>query len=158
VDAIQQHHGTSLVTYFYQRARQQQEDARLGGKIMKMRAEDIPDVREESFLYSGPKPQTREAAILSLADSVESASRSIERPTPQRIEELVTDMIDSRIANHQLDECPLTLAQLRRIGESFRSTLGNMMHSRVAYPRRESKEQKEPRDAPAKKPDKPAAA
>lgn len=158
VDAIQQHHGTSLVAYFHQRARQQQEDARLGGKIMKMRAEDIPDVREESFQYPGPKPQTREAAILSLADSIESASRSIERPTPQRIEELVTDMIDNRIADHQLDECPLTLAQLRRIGESFRSTLGSMMHSRVAYPRKESKEQKESRDAPAKKPDKPAAA
>lgn len=163
VDAIQQHHGTSLVSYFYQRARQQQEDARLGGKIMKMRAEDIPDVREESFRYPGPKPQTKEIAILSLADSIESASRSIERPTPQRIEELVNDMIDARIAEHQLDECPLTLAELRQIGESFRSTLGSMMHSRVAYPRRESKESKEskePKDAASSKPDKdkPAAA
>jgi putative nucleotidyltransferase with HDIG domain len=158
VDAIQQHHGTSLVAYFYQRARQQQEDARLGGKIMKMRAEDIPEVREESFRYPGPKPQTREIAILSLADSVESASRSIERPTPQRIEEMVTELIDNRIADHQLDDCPLTLAELRRVGESFRSTLGSMMHSRVAYPRREPKESRETRDATTGKSDNPAAA
>lgn len=156
VDAIQQHHGTSLVAYFYQRALQQQEDARLGGKIMKMRAEDIPEVREESFRYPGPKPQTREAAILSLADSIESASRSIERPTPQRIEELVNDMIDSRISDHQLDDCPLTLAEIRRIGESFRSTLGSMMHSRVAYPRRQQREPKESRDQKASTDDKPA--
>jgi putative nucleotidyltransferase with HDIG domain len=161
VDAIQQHHGTSLVSYFHHRALQQQEDARLGGKIMNMRAEDIPEVHEESFRYPGPKPSTKESAILSLADSVESASRSLERPTAQRIEDLVRDIIDARIADHQLDECPLTLDELRRIGDSFRSTLSSMMHSRVAYPRRESrepKEQKEPKDGGSRRPDKPAAA
>ncbi len=84
IDVIQQHHGTSLVFYFYNRALQQQEDARAGGKIMKMREEDIPEVSEESFRYSGPKPQTRESAIISLADMVESASRSLEKPTPAK--------------------------------------------------------------------------
>jgi putative nucleotidyltransferase with HDIG domain len=142
VDVIQQHHGTSLVSYFHQRALQQQEDARLGGKIMNLREDDIPDVREESFRYPGPKPQTRETAIVSLADAVESASRSIERPTAQRIDDLVTDLVDARIADHQLDECPITLDELRRISESFRTTLASMMHSRVAYPAR-----REPRDA-----------
>jgi len=141
VEAIQQHHGTSLVAYFYKRALQQQSDARLGGKIMNMRPEDIPDVKEESFRYPGPRPETREGAIMSLADTVESASRSLERPTPQRIEDLVNSLIDDRIAEHQLDESPLTMAEIRRIAESFRFTLVNMLHARVAYPgKREEKE------------------
>jgi putative nucleotidyltransferase with HDIG domain len=140
VDVIQQHHGTSLVSYFYQRALQQQNDARLGGKIMNMRPEDIPEVKEESFRYPGPKPQTKETAIVSLADAVESASRSMERPTPQRIEDLISSLIDSRINEHQLDEAPLTLAEIHKIAESFRFTLINMLHSRIAYPKREEKE------------------
>ena len=77
IDIIQEHHGTSLVYYFYKRALQQQEDARAGGKIMNMREDDIPEVSEESFRYRGPKPQTKESAIISLADTVESASRSL---------------------------------------------------------------------------------
>ena len=140
VDVIQQHHGTSLVSYFYQRALQQQSDARLGGKIMKMRPEDIPEVKGESFRYPGPRPQTKETAIVSLADAVESASRSMERPTPQRIEDLINSLIDVRIAEHQLDEAPLTLAEIRKIAESFRFTLINMLHSRIAYPKREEKD------------------
>jgi putative nucleotidyltransferase with HDIG domain len=135
IDVIQQHHGTSLVYYFYKRALQQVEDARAGGKIMKMREEDIPEVSEENFRYSGPKPQTRESAIISLADMVESASRSLEKPTPQKIEQLVTDLIDQRLADHQLDECDLTLRDLKRIGERFRFTLMNMLHTRIAYPK-----------------------
>jgi putative nucleotidyltransferase with HDIG domain len=135
IDVIQQHHGTSLVFYFYKRALQQQEDARAGGKIMKMREEDIPEVSEESFRYSGPKPQTRENAIISLADMVESASRSLEKPTPQKIEQLVTDLIDQRLADHQLDECELTLRELKTIAERFRFTLMNMLHTRIAYPK-----------------------
>jgi len=135
IDVIQQHHGTSLVYYFYNRALQQLEDARAGGKIMKMREEDIPEVAEENFRYSGPKPQTRESAIISLADMVESASRSLEKPTPQKIEQLVTELIDQRLADHQLDECDLTLRELKTIGERFRFTLMNMMHTRIAYPK-----------------------
>src|SRR6266550_3564095 len=109
IDIIQEHHGTSLVYYFYQRAIQQQEDARAGGKIMNIREEDIPEVQEESFRYSGPKPQTKESAIVSLADIVESASRSLEKPTPQKVEQLINELIEERIADGQLDECDLTL-------------------------------------------------
>lgn len=140
IDTIRQHHGTSIVSYFHKRALQQQEDARLGGKIMNMRPDDVPDVREESFRYPGPRPRTKEAAIVSLADSIESASRSLERPTPQRIEDLVNSIVESRISEHQLDEAPLTLAEIHRAAESFRFTLVNMLHARIAYPKREEKE------------------
>ena len=139
IDIIQEHHGTSLVYYFYKRALQQQEDARAGGKIMNLREEDVPEVKEESFRYAGPKPQTRESAIVSLADMVESASRSLEKPTPQKIEQLVTDLIEQRIADRQLDECDLTLSELRVIAERFRFTLMTMLHTRIAYPKQDTK-------------------
>jgi putative nucleotidyltransferase with HDIG domain len=139
IDVIQEHHGTSLVFYFYKRALQQHEDARAGGKIMKMREDDIPEVREESFRYGGPKPQTKESAIISLADMVESASRSLEKPTPQKIEQLVTELIAQRISDRQLDECDLTLGELRIIAERFRFTLMTMLHTRIAYPKPDSK-------------------
>src|SRR5438045_9693684 len=74
IDIIQEHHGTSLVRYFYQRALQQHQDARAGGKIMKLREDDIPEVKEESCRDGGPKPQTKEAAIVSMGSVGESAS------------------------------------------------------------------------------------
>ncbi len=135
IDVIQQHHGTSLVWYFYQRALQQQEDARQGGKIMNMREEDIPEVREESFRYPGPLPQTKECAIISLADCVESASRSLEKVTPQRVDQMIQDILSARVAGGQLDECNLTLKELKIIAATFKSTLLSMLHSRVAYPK-----------------------
>ena len=140
IDIIRQHHGTSIVSYFYQRALQQQEDARLGGKIMNLREDDIPEVSEDSFRYPGPRPQTREAAIVSLADSIESASRSLDRPTPQRIDDLVRSILRERLASGQLDEAPLTIAEVWRIAESFRFSLINMLHARVAYPKRDDRE------------------
>ena len=139
IDVIQQHHGTSLVYYFYKRALQQVEDARAGGKIMNMREDDISSVREESFRYPGPKPQTKESAIISLADMVESASRTLEKPTPQKIEQFVNELIDQRIADRQLDESDLTLAELRIIAERFRFTLMTMLHTRIAYPKPDTK-------------------
>jgi putative nucleotidyltransferase with HDIG domain len=139
IDIIQEHHGTSLVAYFYQRALQQQKEARAGGKIMNIREEDIPEVEEETFRYSGPKPQTKESAIVSLADIVESASRSLEKPTPQKIEQLVAELIEERVADGQLDECDLTLGELKIITERFRFTLMTMLHTRIAYPKPESK-------------------
>jgi cyclic-di-AMP phosphodiesterase PgpH len=135
IDIIQEHHGTSIVRYFYQRALQQHEDARAGGKIMKLREDDIPEVKEESFRYGGPKPQTKESAIVSLADTVESASRSLEKPTPQKIETLVNELIEERISDRQLDDCDLTLGELKIIAERFRFTLLMMLHSRIAYPK-----------------------
>jgi len=139
IDIIQEHHGTSFVYYFYQRALQQQEDARAGGKIMNIREEDIPEVQEESFRYGGPKPQTKESAIVSLADIVESASRSLEKPTPQKIEQLVNELIEERIADRQLDECDLTLGEIKIIADRFGFTLMTMLHSRIAYPKQETK-------------------
>jgi putative nucleotidyltransferase with HDIG domain len=138
-DIIQEHHGTSLVYYFYKRALQQQEDARTGGKIMNLREEDVPEVSEETFRYGGPKPQTKESAIISLADMIESASRSLEKPTPQKIEQLVNDLISQRIADGQLVECDLTLADLNLIAERFRFTLMTMLHTRIAYPKQDTK-------------------
>ena len=134
VDIIQQHHGTTLVWFFYKRALQQQEDARQGGKIMNIREEDIPEVRDESFRYPGPRPQTREAGIVSLADAIESASRSMEKVTPQKIDQLINDIIEKRVEEHQLDDCDLTLRELKLLAESFKFTLRSMLHSRIAYP------------------------
>ena len=150
IDLIQQHHGTSLVFFFYKRALQQQEDARAGGKIMNMREEDLPEVREESFRYSGPRPQTREAAIVSLADSIESASRSLEKVTPQKIDQLIGDILQQRLIDGQLKECDLTMRELEEVAESFKHTLQSMLHSRVAYPttRTERTERSERRDTP----------
>jgi hypothetical protein len=148
IDVIQQHHGTSLVFFFYKRALQQQEDARAGGKIMNIREEDIPEVREESFRYSGPRPQTKEAAIISLADCIESASRSLDRVTPQKIDQLVNDIIEKRLLDGQLKECDLTMRELEEVAESFRRTLQSMMHSRVAYPEARTERHQTPLPTP----------
>jgi hypothetical protein len=134
IDVIQQHHGTSMIYYFYKRALQQQDEQRASGKITNIREEDIPEVREESFRYPGPKPQSRECAIISLADSIESASRSLERVTPQKIDQLVTEMVAKRLADGQLKECDLTMRELEHVAESFKYTLQSMMHTRCAYP------------------------
>jgi putative nucleotidyltransferase with HDIG domain len=134
IDVIQEHHGTSLVGYFYKRALQQQEDARQGGKIMNIREDDIPEVREESFRYGGPKPQSRESGIISLADAVESASRCLEKVTPNRLEQLIHDIIEKRIIDGQLDECDLTMREIQAVAENFAYTLTSMLHSRIAYP------------------------
>ena len=144
IDIIRQHHGTSTVSYFHQRALQQQEDARLGGKIMNLREDDIPVVSEETFRYPGPRPQTREAAIVSLADAIESASRSLDRPTPQRIDDLVKGIVRGRLEAGELDEAPLTISEIWRIAESFRFSLVNMLHARIAYPKREERDSSTP--------------
>lgn len=134
IDVIREHHGTSLVYYFYKKALDQQQAARTDGKIAQMHDEELPEVSESSFRYGGPKPRTRESAIVSLADSIESAARSLERVTPQKIEQLITDIIRKRTADGQLDDCDLRFKDLELIAEAFRHTLSSMMHSRVAYP------------------------
>lgn len=136
VDVIQQHHGNSVVRYFYNRAVRQREEALAETMANGEHEEDIPEVREENFRYSGPLPQSKESAIISLADAVESASRSLEKPSPQRIEELVNDLVDERVADHQLDECQLTFHELREVVESFCFTLNSMLHRRVPYPKK----------------------
>jgi putative nucleotidyltransferase with HDIG domain len=147
IDVIQQHHGTSLVFFFFKRAQQQQEDARAGGKIMNIREEDIPEVREESFRYSGPRPQTKECAIISIADAIESASRSLERVTPQKIDQLITDIIEKRVLDGQLKDCDLTMREIEVVAENFKHTLQSMLHSRVAYPTTRSEKHDTPTPA-----------
>lgn len=131
IDAIEQHHGTHLVSFFYHRARTLQSESANGSS-------DRP-VNEADFRYPGPKPQTREMGILLLADGVEAASRSMEKPTPSRIEHLVNEIVDARLQDHQLDDCALTFAELKVIKQSFIFTLTNMLHGRVPYPKDEDR-------------------
>jgi len=124
VDFIQQHHGTTLVEYFYRRACERDKD----------RDPDAPDVSENSFRYPGPKPQTKEAAVLMLADAVESACRSLVEPTPSRIENVVEDIAMKRLLDGQFDDCDLTLCELRTIQDSLVKSLIAVYHGRVKYP------------------------
>jgi putative nucleotidyltransferase with HDIG domain len=118
VDGIRQHHGTTLISFFYQRA------LREGG-------EEDPGL-EERYRYDGPKPQTREAAILHLADMVEAASRTVR--TKARLEDIVHGLIENTRADGQLDECDLTFRDLDTVRESFIRSLGAVRHERIAYP------------------------
>ncbi len=119
---IESHHGTTLVEYFYNAARQQRE------------AEDLPAPTEFEFRYPGPKPQTKEAAILMLGDGVESACRTLSDPTPARLEQLVHKMAQKRLMDGQFDECNLTLAELHKIEQAITKTLCAVYHGRIAYP------------------------
>ena len=123
IDMIEQHHGTTLVEYFYRRANEQSEAN-----------PDLGHVEESSFRYPGPKPQTIEAAVLMLADAVESASRVLVEPTPARIESLVEDIAMKKLLDGQFDECSLTLKQLRTIEDSLIKSLTAVYHGRVKYP------------------------
>ncbi len=143
MDAIEQHHGTSMVSYFYHRARQQQSAE--GGSSNR-------SIIEQDFRYPGPKPATAEIAILSLADAVEAASRSIEKPTLPKIENMVNDIVSARLSDGQLDECALTLAQLNTVKKSLSFNLANMLHGRTAYIKDENKTApatSRPADAPS---------
>ena len=128
IDFIQQHHGTTLVEYFYRPANQKkvQEDPD-GGAL-----------DESSFRYPGPKPQTREAGVLMLADAVESASRVLKEPTASRIENLVHEISMKRLLDGQFDESGLTLEDIRKIGESLVKSLTAVYHGRVKYPDQET--------------------
>jgi len=140
IDVIQQHHGTSMVYYFYKKAVDQQESMRGERKIAAMHDEELPEVSESSFRYGGPKAQSKESAIISLADSIESASRSLEKVTPQKIEQLVSDIVRKRISDGQLEDCELSFSELQLVTESFRHTISSMMHTRIAYPEDKSGE------------------
>lgn len=120
-DFIAQHHGTDLVRYFYNKAL----EASRGG-----------DVVEEDYRYPGPLPQTKETAILMLADGVEAAVRSLSRPTPGRIEGVVRRSIKGRLESGQLDESELTMKDLDKIAGAFVKVLNGVYHSRVEYPER----------------------
>ena len=147
IEVIEQHHGTSLVYFFYRRALEQKNEIIRLVEQDKAREDDVPEVTEDGFRYPGPKPQSKEAAIISLADSVESASRTIGKPTPSRVEQLVDDIVRNRVLDGQLDECDLTLAQIALIKDSFVKTLLSMMHSRIRYPKEHTEKDAEAEQA-----------
>lgn len=117
LDIIDQHHGDGLVTFFYYKALEENEDT-----------------PEEAFHYDGQKPQTKEATLVALADSVEAAVRSMKQPTPGRVEGLVRKIIKDRLNDGQLDQCDLTFQDLDRIAMAFVRVLSGIFHSRVEYP------------------------
>ncbi len=135
IDVIQEHHGTSLVYFFYHRALKQRLEVEEQVRLKKAHEEDIPEVKEETFRYHGPTPRSRESAIISLADAVESASRSLQKPTPQKIEQLIDEITTARLEDGQLAEAAITFADLTEIRASFCTTLRSMMHNRIAYPK-----------------------
>jgi cyclic-di-AMP phosphodiesterase PgpH len=135
IDVIREHHGTSLIRFFYHRALKQREDVQHQVEEGKAHLEDVPEVQEETFRYPGPRPRSRESAIISLADSVESASRSLQKPTPKKIDELIDEIFRDRLNDGQLDQAELTLADLALIKASFSKTIRSMMHNRITYPK-----------------------
>jgi len=120
IDFIQQHHGSSLVYYFYRKALENLEEEQ--------------GIKEEGFRYPGPKPNTKETAIVLLADSVEAATRSLKEPTPSNIQELVHKVVNNKFIDGQLDECDLTLKDLEKISAIFIRILSGICHARVSYP------------------------
>lgn len=125
IDFIREHHGTSLVKYFYHRAKEEDED-----------------VVEDDFRYPGPKPQSKETAVVMLADAVEAAVRAMPKPTPGKIEGLVRKIIKERLSEGQLDESNVTLRDLDHIADAFVRVLTGIFHHRVEYPEESLPEQK----------------
>lgn len=121
IDVIVQHHGTSLIRYFYDKAKGKEQPA-------------MDPVKEEEFRYPGPRPQTREAGIVMLADAAEAACRSMTDPTPAQIEGTVNGIIEGVFLAGQLDECTLTLRDLHEISSTFHRVLSGIFHKRVDYP------------------------
>ena len=125
-DIIKQHHGTSLISYFYKKAQNQQNPS-------------AQPISEKDFRYPGPKPQTKEAALVMLADSVEAASKTLADPTPARVQGMVQKIINSIFTDGQLDECELTLKNMHSIANSFNRILASgVFHQRIEYPTLES--------------------
>jgi putative nucleotidyltransferase with HDIG domain len=118
LEAIQQHHGTSLIRFFYDKA-------------LKLQGEK--SVKEEDYRYPGPKPSTKEAGLVMLADVVEAASRTLENPTPARIQGLVQNLINKIFSDGQLDDCEITLRDLHKIAKNFNKILTGIHHHRIEY-------------------------
>jgi membrane-associated HD superfamily phosphohydrolase len=118
-DIAAQHHGTTLLKYFYHKALLQN---------------DGPEVKEDDYRYPGPKARSREAAIIGICDCVEAAVRSMAHPTPSRVETLVRKIIRERLEDGQFDECDLTMKELDLIARSVCETLQGLFHTRIEYP------------------------
>jgi putative nucleotidyltransferase with HDIG domain len=121
LDIIRQHHGTSLITFFFQKAKDQENPS-------------LHAVKEEDYRYPGPKPQTKEAAIVMITDAVEAASRVLTNPNPSRLEGMVNKILERIYIDGQLDECDLTLQDLRKIKKSLLPILTSIYHHRIDYP------------------------
>ncbi len=118
IDVAEQHHGTSLLKFFYHKAKEMN-----------------PNIEEGSFRYPGPKPQTKEIAIISVADSVEAAVRSMKEPNAEKIHRLIQSIIKDKVIDGQFDECDLSFKEIKKIEESFCSTMNGTFHSRIEYPK-----------------------
>ncbi|MDY0408474.1 HDIG domain-containing metalloprotein [Paracerasibacillus soli] len=116
-----EHHGTTLLKYFYYKEK-----------------ETNKQVKESDFRYPGPKPQSKESAIICICDSVEAAVRSLKEPTEEKIEEIVSSIVTDRLQDGQFDECPLTIKELKIIHQTICSTLKGIFHSRIQYPEKEA--------------------
>lgn len=128
IDFIEQHHGTTLVEYFFREAEKQAD----------LSPDHKTDAEESSFRYPGPKPQTREAGVMMLADAVESASRTLSDPTPKRIKSLVHALVMKRLLDGQFNECSLTLSEINVVEESLVKSLIGIYHGRIKYPEERS--------------------
>jgi len=135
IDAIRQHHGTSTITFFYERAK-------------KLKGESAVNI--DDYRYPGPKPQTREAGLVMLADIVEAASRTLENPTPSRIQGLVQKLINKVFSDGQLDNCTLTLRDLHKIAKSCNKILNGIHHHRIEYPEKSAAKDAAKKDAAKK--------
>lgn len=130
VNAIVEHHGTTLLTFFYAKA---QLELKKKGEQKKAYPSEI-EVPEAEFRYPGPKPQSKETAVLMLADAVEAAARSLNEPTPGRIRGVVNRILEARVKDGQLDESPITFEDLAKIRDAFIPVLTALFHARVHYP------------------------
>ena len=115
---ILEHHGTQKIGFFYEKAREDQG----------------PDIDPDQFTYPGPKPRSKETALVMLADSVESAARAMREPTPERVRDLIDMVVGGKISDGQLDEAPLTLSDVTRAKHQFVKILGGVVHRRIEYP------------------------
>lgn len=122
IDGILQHHGTTVISYFYNKAVEALKD-------------NDPEISEDEFRYPGPKPQFRESALCMLADSIEAASRTLDEPTPARLQNIVRNVIQKKFLDGQLDECHLTLKDLTKVEEAFVKILLGIYHQRIDYPK-----------------------
>ncbi|HEV8539479.1 MAG TPA: HDIG domain-containing protein, partial [Bacteroidota bacterium] len=129
VDFIPQHHGTTRISFFYDKALKQA-----------VRRPPKDTINEGDFRYPGPKPQTKEAGIVMLADTVEASTRTVNDVTPQKLDVSIDTLIKQRFLEEQLDECELTLRDLSRIKESFLKILAGVHHRRIRYPGQEPEE------------------
>lgn len=123
IDIAKEHHGTTLIKYFYV-----------------MEKKENPDASEEDFRYPGPKPQTKESAIVGIADSVEAAVRSLHHPTIESIEQLVNKIVEERLLDGQFSQCDLTFAELEKVKNTMIETLTGLFHNRIEYPELDQKE------------------